>query len=122
MIAQLTRKHGASVFVLNSAMGADASSYFFYNRVKGQVETRVRDMKFPSLTIVRPGLIGGDRSEFRRGEEIAKFLFRVADPLLPARLKINPARAIASAMLEAAVEARHGEHFIESDRLTENEV
>src|SRR5918998_2694363 len=51
MIAQLTRRHGARAFALNSATGADPRSRFFYNRVKGEVEEAIRQVGFPSLTI-----------------------------------------------------------------------
>jgi uncharacterized protein YbjT (DUF2867 family) len=37
-VARLTRRHGTPTFVLNSALGANPSSRFFYNRVKGELE------------------------------------------------------------------------------------
>src|SRR5215217_800251 len=64
-VAQLARQHGARAFALNSATGADLRSRFFYNRVKGEVEEALRGVGFPSLTILRPALIGGNRDEVR---------------------------------------------------------
>ena len=55
-VARLARQHGARAFALNSATGADPGSRFFYNRVKGEVEDALREIGFPSLTIVRPAL------------------------------------------------------------------
>jgi uncharacterized protein YbjT (DUF2867 family) len=67
-VARLARQHGARAFALNSATGADPHSRFFYNRVKGEVEEALRGVGFPSLSIVRPAMIGGDRDEFRPAE------------------------------------------------------
>src|SRR5688572_14362753 len=55
--ARLARRHGATAFVLNSALGADRASRIFYNRVKGEIEHDLAGVGFESLTIVRPGLI-----------------------------------------------------------------
>ncbi|KFG70571.1 NAD-dependent dehydratase [Microvirga sp. BSC39] len=113
-VARLTRQHGARAFALNSATGADPGSRFFYNRVKGEVEDALREIGFPSLTIVRPALIGGDRSEFRPGEFIAMRLLRLAQQVLPRRYHIVPHERIAKALLEAAITAAPGERIIES--------
>ncbi|MFE0500147.1 NAD(P)H-binding protein [Lysobacter soli] len=116
-VARLAHAHGASTFVLNSAMGADAGSPIFYSRVKGEVERDLAALGFASLTFVRPGLIGGEREEFRAGERAATVVLRALHPLLPRRWRINPAERIAQAMIDAAVRATPGRHVIASDAL-----
>jgi uncharacterized protein YbjT (DUF2867 family) len=116
-VARLTRQRGARAFALNSATGADPGSRFFYNRVKGEAEDALREIGFPSLTIVRPALIGGDRSEFRPGEFIAMRLLRLAQQVLPRRYRIVPHERIARALLEAAINAAPGERIIESESI-----
>jgi uncharacterized protein YbjT (DUF2867 family) len=116
-VARLARQHGARAFALNTATGADPRSRFFYNRVKGEVEKAIRQVGFPSLTIVRPALIGGDRDEFRPAEFVAMRLLRLADPLLPRRYRIVPHDRMAAALLEAAITAATGEHVVESDAI-----
>lgn len=116
-VARLARQHGTPAYVLNSAIGADASSRFFYNRVKGEVERDLTALGFASLTVVRPGLIGGQRPEFRLGERAASGALTLLGPLLPRRWRINPASTIARVMLEAAIDAPPGTHIITSDRL-----
>ena len=116
-VARLTRQHGARAFALNSATGADPGSRFFYNRVKGEVEDALREVGFPSLTILRPALIGGDRSEFRPGEFIAMRLLRLGQQVLPRRYRIVPHERIARALLEAAITAAPGERIIESEAI-----
>jgi uncharacterized protein YbjT (DUF2867 family) len=117
-VARLARQHGARAFALNSATGADPRSRLFYNRLKGEVEEALRGVGFPSLTIVRPALIGGDRDELRPTEFVAMRILRLAHPLLPRRYRMVPHERIASVLLEAAVTASRGEHIIESEAIT----
>jgi uncharacterized protein YbjT (DUF2867 family) len=117
-IARLAKAHGTPTFVLNSAMGADAASWFFYTRVKGELERDVTALGFASLTLVRPGLIGGERDKPRPAEKAASLLLGALHPVLPRSLRINPAATIARRMLEAALEARPGRHVVPSAKLT----
>lgn len=116
-VARAAHRAGARAYALNSAMGADPRSRFFYNRVKGELEQALAEIGFDSLTWVRPGLIGGERSQPRRGEAVAGALLRAAAPLLPRRWRINPAPNIARALLDAAVRAEPGVHVVGSERL-----
>lgn len=116
-IADLARRHGTPVYVLNSAMGADAQSRVFYNRVKGELESALRTRGFASLRLVRPGLIGGDRDERRLGETLATHVLRTLRPLLPRKWRINPAERIADALLDAALDPPAGVHVVASDAL-----
>ncbi len=112
--ARLAHRHGTRTFVLNSAMGADPGSRIFYNRVKGEVERDLREVGFDSLTLVRPGLIGGEREEFRLGEHVATLVLGALGPVLPRKWRINPAERIAAVMIEAAVAGRAGVQVVES--------
>lgn len=116
-VAELARQHGTPTYVLNSAVGADAASRFFYNRVKGELERDLAACGFTSLTHVRPGLIRGPRQTFRLGERVAECVLSVLGPLLPEKWRTNPADNIAQALLEAAIMARPGVHVVRSDEL-----
>ena len=116
-VARLARKHGTPTFVLNSAAGAATGSRFFYNRVKGELERDLVAESFPSLTFVRPGLIGGKRVQFRLGERVLEAVLTVAGPLLPKAWRINPAPHIARALLDAAIDPQPGRHVIPSQSL-----
>src|SRR5690606_3671119 len=52
-VAQLARRHGAGTYALNSALGANARSRIFYNRVKGELEEALAALGYPSLVLVR---------------------------------------------------------------------
>jgi uncharacterized protein YbjT (DUF2867 family) len=67
-LARLAAKHGAQRFFIITALGADAGSGVFYNRVKGEVERDLLQSGMPEIIIFRPSLLLGKRSEFRLGE------------------------------------------------------
>lgn len=116
-VATLARARGAHAFVLNSAKGADAGSRIFYNRVKGRLEQDLGRLGYPSLTLVRPGLIGGERTERRTGEHMASLVLGAVGPVLPRAWRINPAERIAAAMVEAALSPRPGLNVVGSAEL-----
>lgn len=116
-VARLAHAHGTPTYVLNSAVGADAQSRFFYNRVKGELERALEAEGYASLTFVRPGLIGGEREEFRLGERLLVSALAWSGPLLPRRWRLNPAPQIAQALLTAALEPQPGRHVVTADRL-----
>lgn len=116
-VAGQARAQGAHAFVLNSAKGADAGSRIFYSQVKGRLEQDLRALAYPSLTLVRPGLIGGERSERRTGEHLASLVLGALGPVLPRGWRINPAQNIAAAMVEAAMNPEPGVHIVEADQL-----
>lgn len=116
-VARLAGKHGTPTFVLTSAIGANVDSRFFYNRVKGKVERDLAAPGFTSLTFVRPGLIGGKRDQARPLETILGIAKTILDPVLPKRLRTNPADKIAGKLLEAAVLSVPGTHIVTSEEM-----
>ena len=118
-VAQRARARGAHAFALNSAMGADPGARIFYNQVKGRLEQDLRELGYPSLTLVRPGLIGGERAERRTGEHLASVVLGVLGPLLPRAWRINPAETIAAALVEAVLVPTPGVRIVGSADLAE---
>lgn len=116
-VAEIGRRHGVRTFVLLTSVGAAASARTFYLRVKGEIEQAVTALDFPSLTIVRPSLIGGRRAESRPAERAAMRAFGVLGPLIPKRYRMVPAETLAAVLLDAAIAARPGRQVIESERM-----
>ncbi|MGO2510999.1 NAD(P)H-binding protein [Marinomonas polaris] len=116
-IAKKTYEHGSQTYVLNSASGANPDSSIFYNKVKGELEQALIGLSFASLALVRPGLIGGERSEFRLGESVGAAVLSFLGPILPRRLRVNPAPKIAEALLESAIQGSDGVCVVSSDQL-----
>jgi len=116
-VARIARRHGIPVYVLTSAIGADADARFYYNQVKGQLEEALKALHFASFTSVRPGVIGGPRAEFRMGERLLVHVLRMLSFTLPKRWQPNPPARIARALLEAALDPQPGFHVVSSGQL-----
>lgn len=116
-VAALARRHGATSFALTSAMGADARSRFFYSQVKGELEAALQAQGWPSLTLVRPGLIGGERAESRPAERAAAVVLGALGPALPRRWRISLASRIADALVDNALAAAPGCRIVDAAAL-----
>lgn len=116
-VARHARARGAERFALTSSMGADPHSRFLYLRTKGELEVKVAQLGWTSLTIVRPGAIIGNRAEVRAGERLTAAALSVLAPILPRRFRGNPAQDIAHALLEAAVSGTPGNHIVDAGQL-----
>ena len=85
--AQWGIKNNVHTYAIVTAMGADAKSFIFYNKVKGEVEQELRNLNFENLNIFRPSLLLGERDETRLGEKVAEKLFNLINPLMKGSLK-----------------------------------
>jgi uncharacterized protein YbjT (DUF2867 family) len=115
--ARLAHAAGARTFALTSAKAADAGSRVFYSRTKGELEQAVRGIGYESLTLLRPGLLDGDRQAHRPMEQLALRISRALDGVLPGSWRAVPASAVARALVKAALEAPPGVHVIESAQI-----
>lgn len=114
-VARLAQRRGATRLAVVSALGADPASGVFYNRVKGETEAALARLDFGSLTVVRPSLLDGDRSESRPGERFALALARPAARLIPARWRPVSPEAVARCMIDAVLRGEPGLRIVESD-------
>ncbi len=74
--ARYLKDMGMQHFLIVTALGADASSKIFYNRVKGQVEEDLSALELPALSIFRPSLLTGHRNESRPMEKLSAIAAR----------------------------------------------
>ncbi|MBL7994222.1 NAD(P)H-binding protein [bacterium] len=117
-IAIIAAHNGVGQFLIVTSLGASAQSKVFYNRVKGTVEDAVAGLKFKGVHIFRPSLLLGERNEFRPGEKIAMFLFRIFGFILIGRWKkyrAIRASVVAEAMVTMAKLDLQGIRKYESD-------
>lgn len=123
--AQLQFTAGSKRFLVISAMGAAEDSFFFYSRVKAEMEKLLSNIGYPKLLIFRPALITGERKEHRAGEKIAAGINEVLNYVLVGPLKKYQsvsAKAIASCMLSYASNTQvFGKVVISSDRIKDFE-
>lgn len=116
-IARLALQHGATTYVLTSASGANPGSRIFYSRTKGDLERDLATLGYDALTFVRPGLLGGERTQRRTAEHVGMHVLKVIGPLLPRRYRMVPAESVAAVLLRCALESTPGVHVIESEAL-----
>ena len=114
--------NGVKRFLIVSAMGADAKSGIFYNRVKGEMEEAVKQLNISQKMIFRPSLLMGNRTEKRTGEKIAQTVmsslgFLFVGPLL--KYKGIHADVVAKAMIKAAKQDVQGFTVYESGEMQE---
>jgi uncharacterized protein YbjT (DUF2867 family) len=120
-IARAARTAGATRLAVVSALGADAKSRIFYSRVKGEMQAAVENLGYESVVIAQPSILLGDRTALgqptRSGEIVAARLLAPLGWMLPSALRPIPARAVASALLKAVVDARPGVQVLKSGTL-----
>lgn len=117
-LARRAHEHGATRLALTSSLGADpAARTSYYLRTKGELERDLATIGYSSLTIVRPGLLGGTRAERRRSEDLGKLLLWLVGPILPRRWRISQPRRVAEALVDAIATGQPGLRVIDSSRL-----
>jgi len=117
--AKICRENKIDTFLVISALGADANSGVFYNKVKGEMQHQVLEKGIAHTYIFQPSLIAGDREEDRFFENLAIKGMKVFNNLLVGSLKkyrsISP-ETIAKAMHNCA-NAGYPKILIESDEI-----
>ena len=90
--------------LLVSAMGANPSSTFFYNRVKGLLEDYLKTLTLNKLSIFHPSLWIGERDEHRLLEGAAQKMFLLLKDTIKKPLMYKPVTAeqLAHIMIIAA--------------------
>jgi uncharacterized protein YbjT (DUF2867 family) len=106
--ARLAAEASAGRYLVVTAVGANAKSRIFYNRVKGELEEALRPLGERlkrGIVIVRPSILVGHREESRPGEAVGIAVMRAtafafAGPLK--RYRAIKAEDVARALVAAA--------------------
>lgn len=118
-IAKIAVANKVKSFVVISSIGANDRSRNFYLNTKGKMEESVKTFTFPNLSILRPSMLMGMRSETRAMENIGKLVGKIISPLMIGRLrKYRPIHAstVAKAMINLANKPK-GCFVVESEEL-----
>ena len=118
-VAKAVHKNGAKNFSIVTAIGSNSKSSIFYNKVKGEVEENLKEVPFHSMQILRPSMLLGTRKEFRRGEEIGKFVASTLWFLFPKRYRGIHASQVAACMINTMKKPVKGVQVIESEKMHE---
>jgi uncharacterized protein YbjT (DUF2867 family) len=104
-VARAARESGVERCAVVSALGANARSSVFYNRVKGEMEAALQGLGFERLVIARPSLLAGARETLgqpaRLGERLSLALLQPLGALVPASVRPIDAAVVAHAMRKA---------------------
>ena len=79
--AKAAAENGVNNYFLVSSSGANAKANFFYMRIKGELEEKVKLLPFDKIRIFRPSLLLGERDEKRFDEKTAERLLKIVVPL-----------------------------------------
>jgi uncharacterized protein YbjT (DUF2867 family) len=119
--AKAGRAAGATRLAVVSALGADAGSRVFYNRVKGEMEQAVQSLGYASVTVGRPSLLLGDRAALgqpvRSMEALAMRLSGPVGWLVPRSMRPIAAADVAAGLVAATAEGRPGVRVLSSGDL-----
>lgn len=120
-VARAARQAGARRLAVVSALGANARSSVFYNRVKGEMEQAVAGLGFDSLVIAQPSLLAGDRQALgqpaRPAEQWTLRLLGPVQRLLPASVRPIEAARVARSLLRALDHGQAGRQLLSSAAL-----
>jgi uncharacterized protein YbjT (DUF2867 family) len=107
-VAKAAAENGVPLLVLVSSAGASSQSNIFYSRIKGELEAAVQTFSFSHIHILQPGILKGNREEFRLGEGIGVGLLTVLGKLSGhQKYRPVPAITVAQAMRNAAFRQQH---------------
>jgi uncharacterized protein YbjT (DUF2867 family) len=119
--ARAARAAGATRLAVVSALGADAKSRVFYNRVKGEMQAAIAQLGYESVVIAQPSMLLGDRADLgqpaRSGEIWAARLLGPLGWMVPKGMRPIQAGTVASALLAATLAAKPGVRILKSGEM-----
>lgn len=112
--ASFAAQNKIPAYFLVSAPNANTKSFFFYSRIKGELEERIKAYPFDRIRIFRPSVLTGSRPEVRPGEEWGAWFMNKIGRHLPflRKYKPIPGAVVAHAMIH--------EYFSPSDSRLES--
>ncbi|MBB5203413.1 uncharacterized protein YbjT (DUF2867 family) [Inhella inkyongensis] len=120
-VARAARAAGMRRLMVVSALGADAGSRVFYNRVKGEAEQALQALGFERLVLARPSLLLGDRAALgqpiRRLEHLAATVLKPLLRVVPGAVRPIAAADVAAALHAAAWVKAPGLRVLESSAM-----
>lgn len=100
--AKAASENAVAQYVLVSAAYASPRSKIFYSMMKGILEKDIKKLLYQNITILKPGMLSGERKETRTGEKIGISVFYLLQHL-PGLKFLRPVSAavVAKAMITA---------------------
>lgn len=121
-LAKIASDYGVKRISIVSSVGSNSNSNLLYPRTKGKLEEELAKLSFDHISIMKPGIILGNRKESRIGEKIAKYIFYFISPLLFGSLvkyKSIHANYISKAMIYQMSIGKNGFFQFEFEKIME---
>ena len=120
-VAKIAKENSVNSFTYVSSLGANPNASGLYLKNKGQAEEALKELNFPKLSIMRPSILLGNRTENRIGEKIGIFIMKSFSPFFLGKMrKYKPIKVenVAKAMINV-VENNYQKIIFESDKIME---
>lgn len=103
-IAKAACENKVKSILLVSSLGANYKSSNFYLRMKGSLDEKIQQLAFDKISIFKPSVLVGLRSEKRFGESLSIKIAGVITSIIPAFKKYKPIKAslVAESMIKCA--------------------
>lgn len=115
--AKRAHEHKVPSYVLISSSNASPDSFFFYSKMKGQLEAAVKALALPKTIILRPPLLIRENSERTMeviGAKVLNFFNSIG--LLKSQKPMDT-KVLAKAMIAAVPKLAPGQHTIEEQAI-----
>ncbi|MBW4359996.1 NAD(P)H-binding protein [Flavobacterium taihuense] len=120
--AKIATEKKIKQFLIISSLGADATSSNFYLKTKGEIENFLKASTLEKVSILRPSLLLGNRTEFRLGEKVGTFFMKAFSFMFVGNMKkYKPIESatVAKALFTIAQQNNKGFTIYESDSIQE---
>jgi uncharacterized protein YbjT (DUF2867 family) len=117
--AKIAKENKVNSYVLVSAANASDKSAIFYSKMKGQLETAVKALKFPKLIIFNPPILIRENSDRKMEVWSIKaigFLNKIG--ILLSQKPLNT-KLLAQAMIKSVKVFKNGEYAIKAQNIAE---
>ena len=102
--AKIAVENGTKNYSLVSSTGADKNSFFFYPKIKGELEESIKKLPFNKIQIFQPPTLIRQSNLARRGEKIGIKVFNRLNKIgLFKSQKPLPVKILAKIMIDAAL-------------------
>jgi uncharacterized protein YbjT (DUF2867 family) len=117
-LSRLAFEQGVKKICVMSSLGANPKSRFFYNRVKGRMESEIIKIGFEKCVIVRPSILRGIRKINRPGEKLASSIMSIFSIFIPKKYRAIDSTDVAVSMIRLMnYEEITGNHIAESEEI-----
>tara|TARA_B100001750_G_C15405249_1_gene544789 strand:+ start:140 stop:787 length:648 start_codon:yes stop_codon:yes gene_type:complete len=110
--AGAAKKWNTSVFSIVTAAGSNVRSKIFYNKVKGELEDKLKSLYLNTTLVFQPSLLLGEREEFRLGEKIGAGIAKLTGWMTPLSFRAISGQRVAQTMVKETLADRTGFHII----------